>query len=431
MSRRLLIISPKFPPVSSPDLHRVRTSLSHYRSCGWQPTVLSISPETSEGVDDPLLAESIGKDEEIVRVPAWNEALCRKFGFGLLEYRALLPLYRAGNRLLAERKYDVIFFSTTAFLTLALGPLWKSRFGTKLVYDIQDPWYHGAEDPYSPSNAPGGWARYRLSQNIAKFAERFAMQAADGIISVSPGYVDMLCRRYAFLNAGMFDIVPFGVAREDYAIANRLNATPEIRDVRRLVSVGRGGVDMEEILAVFFSQLAALRKKKPETASSLRIDFIGTNYASAGRSQKLVTPIAARYGLDGMVTEKSERIPYFEALAAYTASDGILLFGSTSPDYVASKLFNCVASAKPILAMVRASSFMAKVGATFPNIRLATFAASPEETSFADAIAEGLIDLSAVRFTESEIERALAPWSAETLTKRQCQSFDRACDHAA
>jgi hypothetical protein len=74
---------------------------------------------------------------------------------------------------------------------------------------------------------------------------------------------------------------------------------------------------------------------------------------------------------------------------------------------------------------------MAKVGAAFPNIRLATFTASPGETQFSDAIAKGLDDFSAVQFAESEIERALAPWSAETLTKRQCQMFDRVCDRAA
>src|ERR1700721_1071767 len=91
--REVLIVSPRFPPINAADVHRVRTSLAYYRRFGW------------------------------------------------LSYRSLLPLYRAGSRLFRERRYDVVFFSTTVFMSFVLGRLWKRRFGCKIVYDFQDPWY--------------------------------------------------------------------------------------------------------------------------------------------------------------------------------------------------------------------------------------------------------------------------------------------------
>jgi hypothetical protein len=184
---------------------------------------------------------------------------------------------------------------------------------------------------------------------------------------------------------------------------------------------------MEGILRTFFAEVAALRKRSPQIAASLRIDFIGTNYAPAARSQKLVLPIAAEFGLGDIVTEEAGRIPYFEALAAYAHSDAILLFGSDSADYVASKLFNCVAAKKPILAMFQERSFVAKIAGSFPNIKLATFAAQPDEKAFSAAVAEGLIWLKSGQSAHHDLGPLLKPWSAETLSAKQCQVFDSAC----
>ena len=403
-------------------------SLPYYRAFGWEPTVLCVAPEYCEGIDDPLLAETLPEDADIMRVAAWNESLCRKLGFGLLEYRALWSLYRAGNRLLRARTYDVVFFSTTAFLTLVLGPIWRRRFGCRIVYDIQDPWYQEKEIPYGRGNAPGGWNKYRLAQAIARHAEGFAMQGADRLISVSDGYVKSLSERYDFLHRDMFSVVPFGAARRDYEVARRFLPKPgEKRDVTRWVSVGRPGTGADGILAAFFRELAKLRQRNPDAISRLRVDFIGTNYAPANRSEKLVAPIAAQFGLDDIVTERSERVPYFEALASYADSDAILLFGSTSPDYVASKLFNCVLAGKPILAMFQAQSFVAKIAPRLPNIHLATFSASPGEADFASEIAEGFIWLRSARFHDGDVDRAMQPWSAEALSAAQCKVFDSAC----
>src|SRR5262245_39412586 len=131
--KRVLIISPRFPPKNAADHHRVRTSLPYYRRYGWDPTVLCLTPETADCIDDPTLLESLDSTIRVVRVPAWRETISRRFGFGHLDYRCLLPIYWSGRRMLSSERFDLIYFSTTVFLTFALGPIWKKGFGCKVA----------------------------------------------------------------------------------------------------------------------------------------------------------------------------------------------------------------------------------------------------------------------------------------------------------
>src|SRR5579863_8481847 len=101
---KLLIVSPRFPPTNAPDLHRVRQSLPYYARHGWEVTVLCIDPASADGVADPALGSSVPPEVRVLRVRAWHEAVCRRFGFGELSYRSFLPLARAGCRLLRRER---------------------------------------------------------------------------------------------------------------------------------------------------------------------------------------------------------------------------------------------------------------------------------------------------------------------------------------
>jgi hypothetical protein len=429
--RKVLIVSPNFPPTSTPDLHRVRTSLPHYRSFGWEPTVLCLTPESGEGIRDPMLAESLPDDAEIVRVPAWSVEKCRRLGFGHLDYRAILPLYRAGTQLLKQRRHEIVFFSTTAFLTFLLGPLWKRRFGCKVVYDFHDPWFHGPQPPYTKANAPGGWRKYRVAQTLARYGEPFALHSADHIISVSEGYRRSLSARYAWLGDSDFTIVPFGAAQRDFYFAQERSVGNPIfaRDGRltRWVYAGAVVPDMHPVLDVLFRELGRIKQADPDFAARLRLHFVGTNYAPQGRSFDVVAPLAHRHGLGDMVEEHSQRIPYFQALSLYGESDGVILVGSVSPDYTASKLFTCVMTEKPVLALFNARSLVGQLARRFPNVFLASFEDSPRNPEFEVSVRRGLDWLRAGRFDRSTIAAALRPLSAEELTRVQCSIFDRLC----
>ena len=69
--RRLLIVSPGFAPANTPDSHRVRLSLPHWKSCGWEVEVLAVRGEDVEAPLEPELLDSIPGDVPVHRVKAW------------------------------------------------------------------------------------------------------------------------------------------------------------------------------------------------------------------------------------------------------------------------------------------------------------------------------------------------------------------------
>src|SRR6266496_1873400 len=109
--RNVLIVSPCFPPVSSPDMQRVRMSLPHFSGFGWNPVVLATRPEAVEGVLDPLLTDSVPRGLEINRVSALPCSLTRRVGLGDLGVRAFPFLYASGARLIEEQSIDLVYFS--------------------------------------------------------------------------------------------------------------------------------------------------------------------------------------------------------------------------------------------------------------------------------------------------------------------------------
>lgn len=426
--RKVLIISPRFPPVNAPDHQRVRMALPHFEKFGWKPTVLCVTAETSDSTMDPILEKTVPSDVRVVRVAAWSEEKCRRFFFGHLDYRSLVPLYRAGSRLLKVEHFDLIFFSTTVFPTFALARLWKRKFGVPVVFDFQDPWFAGSQGIYNSSNAPGGNRKYRMSLALARLLEPIALKAADFVIAVSDGYVRSLKRAYSWLKDEQFKVLPFGTPDDDFALLQSLKVTQNIfptgNGSRNLVYVGRAGMDMDQILEVLFDSLRQLRNENPERWSKLKFHFVGTNYSPEDRTSNFVQPIADRFNVSDLSNEHSKRIPYFEALSVLRDSDGVLLLGSTTADYTPSKLFPCLMSGRPVFALAHSSSLLTKLAPQFEDVKLATFDTTPQEEKFLSDVRAGL------EWFENEAEaggfrhRNLAAFSAIESTRAICDVFD-------
>jgi len=100
--RRVLMISPHFPPDSSAGTHRVRLLAPHMAAHGWEPTVLTVDPRDYEGRLDEQLAASVPDSVRVVRARAWDAARTRRLGIGDLGLRAYTGLKRAAMDLLAD-----------------------------------------------------------------------------------------------------------------------------------------------------------------------------------------------------------------------------------------------------------------------------------------------------------------------------------------
>lgn len=366
--RRVLVVSPHFPPVNAPDMQRARLALPHLRSLGWDPVVLAVGPDNVEGaVVEPALEQTYPPDIRIVRVRGIPPWLTRPLGFGSLWLRCGCALRRAGERLLRREKFDLVFFTTTQFDVFTLGPRWLARFGVPYVLDYQDPWVN---DYYQRANLrpPGGHLKFWLSQFTGRLREPAAVRQAAAIVSVSTSYGPDLLARYPDLDSAKIIHLPFGSEPSDLATARR--HSPEHPLVpfgdghRHLVYAGRCGPDMTASLTLLFRAFRRYLNTHPESAQATRLHFIGTDYAPPPLGRYWAKPIALAEGVADFVSEHCYRVPYFDALHYLARSDGVLLVGSTDPTYSASKIFPCLFAHRPLLVVAHKNSLMLELAKT-------------------------------------------------------------------
>lgn len=425
--RRLLIVSPAFPPTNAADLHRVRASLPHYSKFGWEPSVLAIRPEEMESPEqDPLLAETVPAGIEVRRVGALPRRHAQRFGLGSAGLRALPFLCRAGSRWVRELRPDLVYFSTTQFPVTIIGPYWQSRFGVPFVVDMQDPWVTGMRSVVPEQRS--GW-KHRLMRTLHGALEPRVMCRAGGLVSVSQGFVDALRDRYPALRRRPAKVVRFAVAEADFKV---LETHPQPNRFFQPgdghvhgVYVGRGGHNLARSLRLFFKAWRAGLAANPALFGKVRLHFVGTDYAPAGRGKRTVAPVAAEFGLEDRVQEEPDRQPYFTALQVMKAADFLVVPGSEEPEYAASKLCGCVLARRPLLATFHEQSNAVSLLRATRAGDVVTFGAAPDGAGQVVALQAAwhrlLERLPAAPDTNWP---AFEAYSARSATREQCAVFD-------
>lgn len=359
----MLIISPHFPPVNAADMHRVRQSLPYLKANGWEAEVLAVDPVDIETYSrDELLSASLPDDVKVHYVRAWDVQRTRKFGLGSLSMRSFFQYKKKGNALLKAGKFDLVFFSTTAFHVMALGPYWKKKFKIPFVLDIQDPWRNDFYLNQPKAERP---PKFIIAYTIDKYLEARTVPFADAIISVSKAYCETFAKRYTQFQSSTCTVIPFGGVPNDFEVADAHQV--QVEKVKldpnkiNLVYVGRGGHDMKYILQCFFKAVAMGLQEAPAIFSRLHCWFIGTSYAMEGRGTKTIVPLANELQLQEVVTEITDRIPYYETLALLKKADLLFVPGSTDTGYTASKIYPYVLAEKPLLACFHQKSSVVQV----------------------------------------------------------------------
>jgi glycosyltransferase involved in cell wall biosynthesis len=424
--RRVLIVSPHFPPVNAPDHQRVRTSLPHYAEFGWKPEVLAVAPQHVEARLDRELLTTIPAELPVHRCGAWPAALTRLVGLGNLAYRSRGRMQAMGSELLRTGQFDLVYFSTTQFIATTLGEVWRKKFGVPYVIDIQDPWrtdYY--ERPGAPP-PPGGW-KYRIARRQAARLEEPSWRHAAGFVSVSPGYLDQLRGRYPWFAAKPAAVIPFGAAPADFRKAREaFDLRPGIPlepGTLCCASVGAVGPIMREALEQLFSAVRRLRTEDPALVARLRFHFVGTSYAPAGRATPSVLPVAEAFGVADLVREETGRVEYFTALRTMLEADALIVPSSLDPDYSPSKLAGCFLAEKPVLSLAPAGSALERLAGELGIGPVATIPGVDRVTDdFLRALVTGRTGpLLAGRRTDQFEE----VHSARARTREQCALFDR------
>ncbi|MBI3885051.1 MAG: hypothetical protein HY302_04900 [Opitutae bacterium] len=430
--KRVLIISPHFPPVNAPDCQRVRMSLPFYREFGWEPVVLAAEPQHRADWHDLSLLATLPADIEVHHCPAMALGLSRLVGISNLGIRVLPYLNRAAQQLLRNGRFDLVYFSTTQFVVTPLGRLWRRRFGVPYVIDLQDPWRNDYYERPGAPPPPGGW-KYQFARFTAWLFEERTFAGASAFVSVSHHYFRDLARRYPWFQKKLQTVVPFGAPQADFDYLARHPEPPSITllpaGCRHWVAAGSLGPGFSHSLRVLFAGLRRLRDADPAAASRLRLHFVGTSYAPASSAQHSARPVAAAYGVADLVVEQPERIGYLDSLRLLQSADGLLLLGSDDRAYSPSKIYPYYMTRRPIIALAHADSLLAELLTQLRCAHVVTLLKPGEETQPPGQIAALLARAAASETlaTPTPLNLTLSDrfLSARAVTARQCAVFDQ------
>ncbi len=375
--RRVLMVSPHFPPDSSAASHRVRLLAPHLEEAGWSPTVVTLEPSAYEGRLDPRLEALVPKSLRVVRAPAWQAEVTRRVGLGDLGLRALTGLRRTCHELMARERFDALFITVYPVYPALLGGELKKAYKVPFVLDYQDPWVGewGKSVGGGPRSAPD-W-KSRASRRLGTWLEPKAVHAADAIVAVSQGTIDGIVERIPEAATLPHGVIPLGFEPADFeALRAQRSDAPRFENdglvhlcyVGTLLPTGAG------TLRLLLRALARARRDDP-ASRRLRLHFIGTSNQSASDVNR-VLPIARECGVDEAVTEMPGRLDYLDALGVLVDSSAILLLGSSERHYTASKLFPALLAKRPILALFNESSSVVSIlraAASEPTVRILTY----------------------------------------------------------
>ncbi len=423
--KKVLIVSPYFPPTNAADMQRIRMSLPYFKEFGWEPEVVTVALKYTDMVQDGLLAQSLPPGIKIHYVKALPKRVTAKFGLGSIALRSLLFYKRKVSALLKTGGFNLVYFSTTQFQVCILGPYWKKRFGVPYVIDMQDPWHSDfyKNNPSEP-RPPKYWMAYQLNSR----AEPVAMAGVGGLIAVSEGYLQTLAERYPHCASVPKKTITFGAFGPDFDIAKeniflQPSVLPKAEGTINIVYIGRGGTDMRLALTLLFEAFKHGLSAGSPLFPNFHFYFIGTSYAAAGRGLPTVVPIAEELGIASYVTEITDRIPFYQTLNTLSDAAALFIPGSTDPQYTASKIYPYVLAGKPLLACFHPDSSVVsflkdcRIGEVF------TFDQPAEEVQkgilhFLQGVAARNIKI------KTPLKSVMDRYSARAMTEKQCELFN-------
>ncbi|MCA9232314.1 MAG: glycosyltransferase [Planctomycetales bacterium] len=387
--RTVLIVAGEFPPLKT--IGRIRTVkfAEHLRSLGWDAVVLTVAASGSEPNYDAALEEEVPDGIEVVRVPlvTFDERITRsakrllghgdglaaslqsssgsagtaavsrgdlqQAGFferlqlavkcwirlGLDIPDSYLPwalkAVPAAREICARRKIDVIFTTLPPFSAAYVGYVLRGETGIPWVADYRDLWYGDVLREWLP----------KWRQKLELLIEKRLLKRADVIVTVSEQKTDYMRRIHPQLKA-RWETLTNGYDAEIYATRGRSRAF----DSQAIEFVYTGRLFKNRRGYAFAEAFGRLKQRRPELVAPVKVRILGG----------VAPEIAARYGeiLDRYTIGRHFDFPgdvsYQQAMDAQVNCDWLLLIvdtGETSDGVIPGKLFEYVASQRPMFAL--------------------------------------------------------------------------------
>jgi hypothetical protein len=352
--KKILIISPHYPPSNLAAVHRTRLFAQHLPSFGWEPIILCVDENDYEEELDWNLHTLLPKEQRIEKVRAFPVTKPRIIGdIGL---RGFFQLRRKALELVRKEKIDFVYIPIPSFYVSLLGTYLNRKTGVKFGIDYIDPWVHhfpGSEKRFS---------RHWFSTQLAKYLEPKALENVSLITGVAEGYYQKVIERNpSLINSCVFGAMPYGGEKQDHLAVKELGIKPYLFQNNSMVQLIYAGAMLPKAYKPLLL-LFELIQENPKIFENIEIHFIGTGKTPNDPVGYNIKPYAEKYGLwEKYIFEYPKRIPYLDVLIHLENSDGVFILGSTEPHYTPSKTYQGVLSEKPIFAMLHTESTAAEI----------------------------------------------------------------------
>ena len=352
--KKILIITPHYPPSNLAAVHRSRLFAQHLPSFGWDPIILTVDEKYYEEELDWNLYKLIPPQQQITKVGAYPITKPRLIGdIGL---RAFYQIRKKALEIVKIQKIDFVYIPIPSFYTALIGPYLHQKTGVKFGIDYIDPWVHrfpGSERIFS---------RHWWSTQFAKFLEPKALKGVSLITGVAEGYYSGVIKRNSHLSKTcLFGAMPYGGERSDHTGLQNLKISSYLFKKNKKLQFVYAGAMLPKAYQPLEELFKAISTKS-EFFKNVEFHFIGTGSLANDEKSYTIRPLAIKYKIwESVVFEYPKRIPYLDVLIHLNEADAVFILGSTEPHYTPSKTYQAVLSQKPIWAILHEQSSASKI----------------------------------------------------------------------
>ncbi len=368
--KKVLIISYFFPPLGGGGVFRTLKFAKYLPCFGWMPLVLTVKNPDYHIIDPDLLKE-IPKEVRVIRTNSFEPTKIFKFLRSF--YDRIKSHFRASSivveksdleitpRLSTAAKLDSFIFvpdNKIGWLPFALfnliGQVRKNRidliysssppftvhligFFAKLI--LKKPWVVDMRDLWvlNPYSKPPT----RFHQRISRYLEYKILKSADKVITVSDPLCARLKEAYPSVNPEKFRVITNGYDNEDFL--------SRITDKDNKFSIGHvGSLYAGQTPLHFLKALGSLKKEIAKLEKKMAVTFLG---GIDRNNRKILEEVVQNFQLEDVVIRK-EAVSHREAIDHMLRFDVLLLIiGKENKGCLTGKLFEYLATQKPILAL--------------------------------------------------------------------------------
>lgn len=351
-NKRLLMIAYHFPPVRvSSGIQRTLKFCTYLREFGWEPLVLTVSPNAYE----------ITSPDQLGEIPP-GVVVERAFGLDTSRHLAIRGKYLhwmaqpdrwvswwpaavwTGMKMIRKYQPQAIMSTFPIATAHRIGLSLQKRSGLPWVADFRD----SMTEPGYPRD-PLTWRVHR------RLEEEVLRHCAKAVFTTEPTR-DMYAERYPEISSDRWAVIENGFDEENFRDAeNGLPETPLGQD-GQLTLVHSGVLyPKERDPRPFFAAISTLKKAGKVDGKTVRIVLRATG------SDGLYQPMIDELGIDDIV-HLEPVVPYREALQEMLRADALLLFqGSVCNHQVPAKIYEYYRAGKPIFALADPAGISARM----------------------------------------------------------------------